>query len=131
MFEMSQRLGIRQLLVAGGMTETVFPAVEKLLDETEYQKALAHVSGSKDMNRYHSIMDFLFCEIFINYRYRCFAYYAGEKGSKKLRDQITEEARARYEKWLVAALGIALKKMEEARKLTWTSFRAEVLRLAA
>lgn len=131
MFEMNQCLEQRQLLVAGGMTETIFPAVEDLLNETEYQKALEFVSRRKNMRRYHSMMDFLFCEIFIAYRHRCFVYYAGHKGSKRLKDTISEEERTEYEKWLVAALGVALKKMVEARELSWTSFRAEVLKLAA
>lgn len=131
MFGMSHRLVQRQLLVTGGITETIFPVVEAMLLETEYQKALAFVSRKKNMRRYHSVMDFLFCEIFIAYRRQCFAHYAEEKGSKQLREVVTEEQRARFEKWLVAALGIALKKMQEDRKLSWTSFRSEVTRLAA
>jgi hypothetical protein len=127
---MEMRLEQSQLLLTGGMTQTVFPETEDLLHETDYQSALAFVSTRKDMNRYHSMMDFLFCEIFIEYRAGCFAYYE-EDGKPMLKDILSEEAVARYDRWLTAALKLALQKFQEKRALSWTLYRVQVLRLAA
>lgn len=127
---MEMRLEQRQLLLAGGLTQTVFPAAEELLGETDYQAALAFVSTRKDMNRYHSMMDFLFCEIFIEYRDRCFAFYE-EEGKPMLKDILSEDDLARYDRWLLAALKLAAEKLQAKRVMTWTQYRVEVLRLAA
>lgn len=128
--EMRLELRQRQLLLTGGMTETVFPETEKLLEETDYQAALEFVSGRKDMNRYESMMDFLFCEIFLQYRARCFAYYEDPE-KPRLKDLMGEEELTRYDRWLTAALKLARQKLEENRVLSWTLFRVQVLRLAA
>jgi hypothetical protein len=126
-FEQQQR----QLLLTGGLTTSVFPETEGLLmGATEYQEALAFVAGRKDMNRYHSMMDFLFCEIFIEYRARCFSYYE-EDERPKLKDILAEEDRARYDRWLTAGLKLAFEKFKEKRALSWTLYRVQVLRLAA
>lgn len=127
---MEMRLEQRQLLLTGGMTQTIFPETEDLLHEIDYQSALAFVSTRKDMNRYHSMMDFLFCEIFIEYRAGCFAYYE-EDGKPMLRDILSEEAITRYDRWLTAALKLAAEKLQAKRILSWTQYRVEVLRLAA
>lgn len=127
---MEMRLEQRQLCLTGGMTQTIFPETEDLLGETDYQAALAFVSTRKDMNRYHSMMDYLFCEIFIQYRAGCFAYYE-EDGKPMLKDILSEEEVARYDRWLMAALKLAAEKLQAKRALTWTQYRVEVLRLAA
>ncbi len=127
---MEMRLEQHQLLLSGGLTQTVFPETEQLLEDLDYQAALAFVSTWKDMNRYHSMMDFLFCEIFIEYRAGCFAYYE-EDGKPMLKDILSEEVLARYDHWLMAALKLAAEKLKAKRILSWTQYRVEVLRLAA
>lgn len=116
--------------IKGGVTESIFPTVEKVLAETDYQKALEFVAGKKDMCRYKSMIDFVFCEIWIEYRHRCFAFYDDAK-KPRLKEILSEDERARYEHWMVAALDLAKSKMEARRRESWTSFRIEVRRLAA
>jgi hypothetical protein len=127
---MEMRQEQRQLQLAGGLTQTVFPETEHLLEDLDYQAALGFVAGKKDMDRYHSMMDFLFCEIFIQYRARCFAYYEADD-KPPLKDILSEDELARFDRWLTAALKLAKGKFEENRALSWTRYRVEVLRLAA
>lgn len=127
---MEMRLEQRQFMLTGGMTQSVFPEAETLLEDLDYQSALGFVSGRKDMNRYHSMMDFLFCEIFIEHRSRCFAYYEDSE-KPQLKDVLGDPELARYDRWLMAALKLAKQKFEENRVLSWTRYRVEVLRLAA
>lgn len=125
------RLEQRQFQLTGGLTQTVFPETEGLLmGDLDYQEALGFVAGKKDMGRYHSMMDFLFCEIFIQYRARCFAYYEADD-RPKLKDILGEDELARFDRWLTAGLNLAKEKFQEKRALSWTIYRVEVLRLAA
>ena len=120
-----------ELQPAGGMTQSIFAEAERLLmSETDFQRALRFVASRKNMNRYRSMLDFLFCEIFIDWRDRCFAYYDDET-RPRLKDLIDEKQRALYDRWLVAALTLAREKLELERVASWTRFRSEVLRLAA
>ena len=64
-------------LFGGATSSTVFPNAENLLHQTEYQEGLDYVSGCKNMDKYRSVMDFLFGEIMIEYRFHVFTYYNG------------------------------------------------------
>lgn len=122
---LSQELSIR-----GGATQTIFPKVERWLQrKTENWQALQYIAGRKQMERYRSIVDFVFCEIFIEWQNGCFRYY--EERGKKLRFLITREQRQELEKRLLAGLKMASKLFQKKRRMSWTSFRCEVLRLTA
>jgi hypothetical protein len=116
------------LVLLGGATETIFPEAESMLREPEYQKALQFVASRKAMDRYVSVMDFLFCEIFTQYRPCALAFYAGE--GARLKAVLTESQRAWFDRVLVRALTLAHQRFAEQRALTWESFRSCVLRAA-
>lgn len=73
-----QSVGQFQVLdLSGGATESIFPEVEAMLFTTsseDYQKALQYVAAKKDMNRYKSVVDFLFCELFPEWQHKCRQY---------------------------------------------------------
>lgn len=116
---------VQALSLTGGATQTIFPAAERLLRKTDYQKALEHVASRKNMERYHSMMDFLFAELFTKYRRACFRYY--EDGGPLLRDTLTREQIERYDRWLVIALKVAKEKLDASYKWTggWATYRHE------
>lgn len=111
------------------LTRSIFPRVDEALDETDNQKALAFVGAKKDMSRYRSLVDFLFCEIFIEYRAGCFRYY--DDLGPQLKEILNEQQTLWFEKALFQALEIAREKFEAHLALTWTKFRVEVLRRVA
>jgi len=115
-------------LLCGGMTQTIFPLVESYLrEESDREKALEFVAAKKNMDRYESVMDFLFCEVFPSFRNRCFAYY--EDREKPLREIITEGQRQEFEKLLLCAVKHAYKLFCEERQVSWVRFRSEALGL--
>ena len=115
--------------VSGGITGCVFPEVEAwLLAKSDHQNALRYVSASKKMNRYRSMIDFLFCEIFIDYSHACFKFYRGN--GPQLREMATVEEIARFNAVLLKALAIAYDAFCEQRILSWTKFRLQVLQAA-
>ncbi|MDP3901859.1 MAG: hypothetical protein Q8Q37_02710 [bacterium] len=129
---MEMKIQVHQaLMTCGGATESIFPQVEAWLlgENTDRQKALEYVASRKNMRRYQSVIDFLFCEIFIEHQGGCFKYYAGN--GPKLKDIITAEQLVSYNEKLLSALEIAYGAYKEKRRLSWTKFRCEVFRTAA
>lgn len=111
---------------------TVFPRVEDWLDETvDHQSALLYVSSKKKatMDKYRSKIDYLFCEIFLEFQKPCFEFYDGE--GSQLRGSIEEEARARYELAMLEALQWAYVAFCHQRRLSWVQFRLRALAVAA
>lgn len=126
--EMSMSCEFRyELRVCGGITQSIFPGVETMLHHTEYQKALEFVAAYKDTGEYRSLVDFLFCEIFTQYKPACFRFYR-RRGRQQLRFLITEKQRAQFELLLVGGLQIAYDLFCERREQSWESFRLRVLR---
>lgn len=115
-----------ELEPTGGATNSVFPKVERMLMELRYQRALKFVSGRKNMERYWSMVDYLFCEYFIGYRASCFKFYKNE--GPPLREIEDCETLKYFETRLVAVLLKAHEAMEQERELSWERFRREILK---
>lgn len=123
---------IKQSLAStGGATESVFPQIDALLGgETDYWEALEYVAARKKMDRYRSIMDFLFCELHPEWQMPCRRYYAGN--GPQLREQITAVQLKKYNERLLAALEVAHESITQKRRESWGAYRGRVeIRLAA
>ena len=126
-----QEVTVRQALelaLLGGMTDSIFPEVEKWLQvSTDRQRALEWVAARKRMDRYKSIIDFLFVETFDHFRPACLAYYA-DKGPP-LKDMITVANREKFSRTLLLVLQVAYDAFCAERRVTWGWTRDEELRL--
>lgn len=113
------------LALVGGATESIFPQVEALLlGETDYQEALEYVAARKKMDRYRSMMDFLFCELHPQWRMSCNRYYAGN--GPKLMEQITPTQLVEYNQRLLVALEVARELFAQKRRESWEQYREQV-----
>ncbi len=119
------------LELCGGSTESCFPEVEALLYSggQDYREALQYVASKKDMNRYQSVMDFLFCEIFTVYRSACRRFYDGR--GPQLKDMVSVSTLFMFNNALLKALEIAVEHHREQRRGGWEAFRWSVLAHAA
>lgn len=123
------------LELIGGAAASVFPLVDVLLLEINYQEALQFVASRKSMNRYRSMVDFLLCEIFVQFRKDCFRFYEGRGNPFRhlIEDGvITESDRQWCERVLVYSLELARKACEANRAhrdYPWITFRKEALAL--
>lgn len=110
----------------GGFTHTIFSLVEELLldEEADYFRALQFVSARKKMNRYHSTLDFFFCELYPEWRCVCVWYYRDECPS--LMDMLTVESATEFEKKLIMALEVAHRLFREQRCESWDWYREQV-----
>ena len=105
-----------QTVINGGVTESIFPKVEKRLNGKSLE-ALQFVASKKNMDKYKSVIDFFFCEIFPDWQDECFAFY--KNNGCNLKKMLTPEEVASYESWLLIALDIA----EEFLKETQQTFK--------
>ena len=111
--------------------ETIFPRVEDLLKTTEYQKALTHVSSKKlaTMEHYRSKLDYLFCEVFLEWKKPCRAFYDGN--GEALGFLLERAEREQLEDALLEALEGAYWAFRKKRQLSWVQFRLVALRAVA
>jgi len=105
--------------VSGGATDSIFPKVDAWLQEDgDHQRALDHIAGRKDMDRYRSQVDFVFAELHPEWRNKTFAFYA-DRG-KQLRFLLADKQRAFYEARMIALLEVAYAAYCQDRALSWT-----------
>lgn len=116
---------IQALQVVGGATSSIFPQVEAmLLSSTDHQAALEYVAARKKMERYRSMVDFLFCELHPEWRTACFRYYLGS--GPLLKEQITLEQLVRFNNRLLKALEVAHDTFVQRRRESWVQYRERV-----
>ncbi len=119
----------QEISVCGGVTDTIFPKTESmLLDNLDCQRALEYVAARKRMDAYRSMIDFMFCELYSEWRMSCKRFYAGN--GPQLKDQITDQQIEYFDNKLVKALQVALGLFREQRCKSWVKFK-HALRLAA
>lgn len=125
--EITVELALKLDLV-GGMTDSIFPEIEMWLQvATDRQRALEWVAARKRMDRYESVMDFLFCETFEHFRSVCLAYY--KRTGPQLKETITVAQRERFARTLLVVLQIAYDAFCAERRVTWGWTRDEAIRL--
>lgn len=112
-----------ELELIGGFTPaTIFPKTEEKLNSTEYQKALKFVAKRKDMKRYWSVMDFLFCESFPEWRFHAFRYYNDEGPALIDHKGFTNEKQEAYDTILCdGVLELCKRSFNDERLTSWTA----------
>ena len=107
-----------RLQTQGGASRSLFPAVEKVLNSSETQKMLFG-DDLISTNAYESLMDALFCELFVEWQEACEAYYTDD--GPPLRAVISDEERQGYEAALVAFVELVrfYRMLGEEHSLRW------------
>jgi len=103
--------------ITGDMARSVFPLVEQWLEDTDHQKALAHVGNGRLPGRYTDKIDAVFCIAFPEWEAGCQAFYA-DKGPP-LRDLVTQAELEIYQYALLRVLEVAYQAMCAKRRASW------------
>jgi hypothetical protein len=113
---------LQEFELCGGATDSLFPQVEaRLMADVDAQKALVFVAQSKDVGRYASMMDFLFCETFPEHRSRCLKFYAQD--GPPLRQTLSELPVWKfYHRVMLGALEFAKAAHRQGDKIAWSWF---------
>ncbi len=114
--------------ITGGITSSIFKKTEMfLLSSSDHQNALQHVVSRKDVGKYHSLMDFLFCELYPNpWKSLCFQFYDDSENTLPLRDALTPKEISVYDGKLLYALYVAHDVFCEKRRCSWSWYANEV-----
>jgi hypothetical protein len=115
---------IQSLQTIGGATCSIFPQVENLLGDSDHQYAIEYVAFRKRAKRYKSVIDFLFCELYTEWRKSCYLFYK-DKGPQ-LKEMIENEQIAQYEWRLLKAVEVAYKLHKEKRRASWNWYKQQV-----
>jgi hypothetical protein len=118
-FSLSQRLSQRQRLsVSGGATETVFPQVERWLEEVDHLRSLRAVAHRAPRALdYRSLVDLLLCEACPEHRPACRAFYDGE--GPRLSEVAGPRALASAEARLLSFLALAHDAWRREESVRW------------
>jgi hypothetical protein len=122
-----------QLQLTGGSTESIFPEVEKWLQQSsDHQMALRYVSKRNPgwQDRYQSVVDYLYAQVVRGARTEVLTYYKTGRVEDKARFKMTMAQRNFYAAQMVLALEIAYQCWTEKRAASWQSVR-EIVWLAA
>jgi len=116
MFSLIPKFDLQQTLEPQSFS-SIFLKTEKKLDSSHIQDCLKYIARRKNMARYHSIVDFLFCELYTEYQKGCFRFYAGQ--GPPLRKILKKNQIRFFDQQLVKALNFAI----EFEKQNWVDSR--------
>lgn len=117
-----QELVLRQTLV-GGATSSIFTHTARLLhSSSRHQNAIEALVSWRAGMKYRSLIDFLFCELFPEWKDPCRWFYRDE--GPKLQVYLTEDTIRRFDLALVAALELAVE-FKRIRRCGWPTFKRE------
>jgi len=107
-----------KLSVNDGACQTIFPALEKLLNSsTDFQKAVAAAIPRKRMELYRSVIDCICSETFTHVQPLCFAYYKGT--GRLLKYDLTEKQRAAMEAFMLRVVAAAYLAWMTEQEVVW------------
>jgi hypothetical protein len=119
-----------EISIIGGTTDSVFKKSESwLLESSDRQETIQKIGCIRKAKRYRSVMDFIFCELFVKYRPSCFKFYEGE--GPPLREILTEEEINNYDDALLRCLYLAYDLCNTERKLSWKTILENLLKKAS
>jgi hypothetical protein len=94
---------------------SIFPKVDEWLKSSEKQNALNYIGKT----RYHHTIDFLFCELFPEYKKGCFDFY---KEKEPLLKEILSHKEL-YEDIMIFSLEKAYEQFCQKSKSSWKQWR--------
>ena len=104
-----------------------FRVASELNEHADFREALAYIGSRINTQRYKTVTDFLFCELFRGpWPERCRKFYAGT--GLQLDECVPYEDIEDFQKILLHALNLALINTYHNRHIPWSRFRSEVLR---
>tara|TARA_R100000234_G_scaffold110424_1_gene82785 strand:+ start:473 stop:934 length:462 start_codon:yes stop_codon:yes gene_type:complete len=112
-------LSIRQSLSISPFLGSIFPGADDLLEDAGVQSALKYVARRKKMENYRTMLDFLYCELYLEHRYDCERFYL-DSTAPKLGELLSDQEIADRELVLMESLMLAHDLEERNRLERWS-----------
>jgi len=111
---------LRCELIPDCLTDSIFVKTEKKLNSSDYQESLEFVGRLKNMGKYRSMMDFLFCESFPAWRFHAFRFYNGRGPQLKDTPGFTKQKQNMYDVLLCdGVLELCFDVLKNKRWVSW------------
>ncbi len=115
---LSQTTLCSQRILCDDSFASVFTRTEALMESAEYKEAIEFAGRRKNSEKYRSIMDFLVCETFTFFRWRCFEYYNND--GIKLKEIVSSDNIKKYDDYMCdVILPEALRFFKRGSKFSW------------
>ncbi len=129
---MTMDMGMRpEMDLSGGMTESVFAELNKVLEDEKVQEILLALTRPKDQEKYDNLSDLLYGEVFdciYDAKKACENYYT-RRGPKLVGTISVKDVRQR-EAVLLLAVRTAVTWRRTCQRLRWPEFRRCVIDIA-
>jgi hypothetical protein len=114
----------------GGLTHSIFKKSEAwLMENSDRQKAIQKIRYPNPAKNYQSVMDFLFCEVFEQFKKPCFDFYRGS--NQQLRGLLTEEEILSYDETLLRILKLGYDLHHTQQRVSWKTVLSDVFEKAS
>ena len=115
----------QELSLTGGMTQSIFPDVEEIMEETDAQNAVSLIAPPARMNRFHSLVDFLLVEANADQAKGCFKFYDDKGPALRGMPGFGELERLRCQYRMLWVLRFALRNWEYKTRLSWRTVKRQ------
>ncbi len=111
------------LITEDSATNNLFVKTQERLEEDDgiYREAIERlaIKGKKKLDRYNSLMDFIFCETFTSWQRKCFKYY-NDQGPLLKEDKDMDEKSIRfYDKYMSQYVLEVAKVLHDKKQWCW------------
>ena len=120
---------VEELDTIGGLTQSSLPRSERfLLESSDHQEALLNLRANFNSD-YRSVMDYVFCEMFPQFRSKCHKFYDDE--GPPLRNLVSSDDLEMYDRCILRSLKLAYEVFCSRRKMSWKTIKKIALKEAA
>ena len=109
------------------MCSSVFPTLSDMLEQDKYQFAIRAVGLRKDWTRYRSLVDFMFVEMFPEWRTVCRKYYYDEGPSLADHPMVNKKLLVTWDWWLAECVAMAYDYATNKVHTSWSKFRDDCI----
>ena len=104
------------------MCSDVFPELSDMLEDDKYQLAIRVVGWFKKWERYSSLEDFVFVEMFPKWRSACVRYYDGKGPSLSEDPNVDDEMLDKWDEFLCKCVDMAYQCAFNRVTTSWERF---------
>jgi len=120
---MTQSIELIQTLRPNSFGESIFYELSELLSEPQYELAIRVMAWDKNIDRYHSLADFMFVEMFpLPWRWRCFNYYKNKRKPLDEYDEMSTDYTDWVDKFLCNCVRLAYDYIWHRYDISWKGF---------
>jgi len=117
--------GLYQTLLLDEGYGSIFVKFESLLEreDVDFEKSILQIASSKNVDKYHDLIDFTFVELFPEWKGECFRFYKKRAVALKDHPSVTKEMISKWDDYLCNCAQVAINILNQDYLPGWKAFR--------